>query len=179
MHGIVFFELHRFADAELPEGAWDRLLEGAGLKGRFYTPLHSYPDDELMRLVASASHIAGIEAQALVRRFGAFIAPGLLQMYRHLLEPQWRTLDVIEHTEAVIHAVVRVKNPGALPPVLRVERLGPAELVLYYVSARRMCALAMGISEGLAAHFGERLLLRQERCMLRGDAECRVRLTIQ
>ena len=84
----------------------------------------------------------------------------------------------ITHTEHVIHAVVRVKNPGALPPVLRVMRVGPNELVLQYVSARRMCALAMGIAEGMAAHFGEKLDLQQERCMLRGDPECTLRLKI-
>lgn len=178
MHGIVFFELHRFADAQLPEGSWDRVLEAAGLKGSSYTPLERRPDEELQRLIASASRLSGIEPQELLKQFGSFIAPGLLQMYRHLLQPQWLTLDVIEHTEAVIHAVVRVKNAGALPPVLRAMRVGPRELVLHYVSARRMCALAMGIAEGLALHFGEHLELEQERCMLRGDAECLLQLRV-
>jgi hypothetical protein len=179
MHGIVFYELHRFADAQLPVGSWDRVLEAAGLKGSIYTPLQSYPDQQLGRLVVAAAELAAVEPGLLLRQFGGFIAPGLLQMYRQLLQPQWRTLDVIEHTEAVIHAVVRSKNSGALPPVLRVMRVGPGELVLHYVSARRMCSLAMGIAEGLAQHFQERLELQQERCMLRGDAECLLHLTIR
>lgn len=178
MHGIVFFELHRFADSALPEGSWDRITEAAGLKGSFYTPLESYPDEQLFRLVAAASRLSGLAHEPLLQTFGVFLAPELMKMYRHLMKPSWRALDVIEHTEAVIHAVVRVKNPGATPPILRAARTAPDELVLHYSSKRRMCSIAKGIAEGIGRHFSEPLSIADEACMLRGDPECILRLRV-
>lgn len=178
MHGIIFFELKKFVDANLPEGTWEKLLAGANLSGRFYTPLLAYPDEEVAALVAEASQLIGVNAQDLLASFGEFIAPDLLQMYRHLFQPGWRTLDVIENTEAVIHAVVRSRTPGAQPPVLRTKRISPSEVELRYNSPRKMCSVAKGIMKGVAAHFGEPLASQELSCMNKGAAECVFRLRI-
>jgi hypothetical protein len=177
MHGIIFFELKKFVDAKLPEGSWEKILADAGVH-QIYLPTAQYPDAEVVTLVGAASRLAKTSAQNLLLGFGEFIAPDLLAMYQSLLKPSWRTLDVIENTETVMHTVVRLRNPGARPPVLRATRVSPSEVELRYGSPRKMCSIAKGISKGIAAHFGEKLEIEDRSCMLEGAPECVIRLRL-
>jgi len=77
--------------------------------------------------------------------FGEFIAPDLMATYPRLIRPEWRTLDVLVNAEQTVHKVVRLRNPGARPPLLRCARTTPEEVVITYASPRRLCALARGL----------------------------------
>jgi hypothetical protein len=85
-------------------------------------------------------------------------------MYGHLLKPEGRAIDVIDHTEGTDHAVVRVKNPDAKPPKLKTQRLSPNEVLLVCTSPRQMCGLAIGIGTGLGQHFQEKIIANQTMC---------------
>jgi len=67
---------------------------------------------------------------------------------------------------------VRHRNPGARPPELRCQRVGPDEVVVVYSSARKMCAVAKGIARGMARHFQETVAVNESACMLVGAKEC-------
>jgi hypothetical protein len=95
-------------------------------------------------------------------------------MYGSLIPREWRTLEVIEHSEETIHTVVRRRNPGAQPPELRCQRLGPDEVVVVYSSGRKMCGVAKGIVRGMARHFKETVAITESSCMLAGAKECRI-----
>jgi hypothetical protein len=60
-------------------------------------------DEELVRLVTTASTATKIPVPELLEDFGRELVPMYLSMYGHLLKPEWRTLDVVEHTEETIH----------------------------------------------------------------------------
>lgn len=174
MHGTIFVELKKYVESRLGAGAWPGLLTEAGLDARSYDPFDEYPDAEAGQLVAAATRLTKLPADAILRDFGEFIAPDLLEMYWGLIRPEWKTLDVIEHTESAIHEVVRLKQPGARPPRLRVARNGADEVVIDYESERRMCMVAEGIAQGLAKHFGESVSVEQSTCILRGDSRCSI-----
>lgn len=176
MHGTIFAELQKYVGAKLGPEAWPKLLAEAGLAERRYQPFEEYPDAEAGQLVATASRLTGLPAAAILEDFGEFIAPDLLEMYWAAIQPEWKTLDVIEHTERAIHTVVRLKNPGARPPHLRAERTGPDEVLVTYESERRMCRVAVGIAKGLARHFGERIEVDQPTCMSDGSPACLIRV---
>jgi len=178
MHGTIFTELEKFVGARLGPEAWGTLKTKAGFDAsRTFEPLESYPDEELTRLVVTGSEVTGIPVPALLEDFGEFIAPDLLEMYWGAIEPEWRTLDVIEHTESTIHTVVRMNQRGATPPYLRATRTAEHEVTVVYTSPRRLCAVARGISRGIARHYGETIELRDASCMHRGDAECVIVVT--
>lgn len=181
MHGIIFSELKKYADARLGARGWDKLLQRSGIGPRVYLPTQEYPDEEAAQIVAAAATIVGISAGAVLEDFGAFIVPDLMRLYGALVEPAWRALDVIEHTEAVIHRVVRLRNAGAKPPELLVSRTAPDHVVITYASARRMCGIARGIVHGLAAHYGDAVVVTEPSCMLEGAPACsiEVRLTAE
>src|ERR1700687_102849 len=125
MHGIIFTELRRFVDCSLPRGSWSQALRAANLENHAHVSLRDYSDAEFFSIVDATSKIAHKSMAETIEAFGAFIAPNLLSMYSILIKPEWKTLDVIEHTETVIHAVVRVNQAGAKPPELKCKRIGP------------------------------------------------------
>jgi predicted hydrocarbon binding protein len=176
MHGLIFVQLKKYASTRLGPEAWEELLHKAALKGRMYLPVQQYPDDELLALVRGISLRTGGDADGVFQDLGGFMAPELMRMYGSLLDRSWTTLDVLEHTENTIHRVVRARNPGARPPELRAERVAPNEVVVRYTSARRLCGIAKGIVRGLARHFAQTVTLEEPACMLRGDAECVLRV---
>lgn len=172
MHGTVFSELKKYVEEKLGPERWPDLLGEAGLGAKHFELLETYPDSDAVALVSAASRITGAPAADLLEDFGAFIAPHLIDMYWGLIEPEWKTLDLLEHTEEAIHKVVRLKNPGAQPPQLRVTRTGADRAVIEYTSERKMCPIAKGIVRGLAKHFAEVVEISEAECMHRGARRC-------
>ncbi len=174
MHGMIFSELQNYAETKHGRGTWSALIKKANLENRVYLPVQEYPDAEAVSLAMAASAMTGLPLSAVLEDFGQFIVPSLVRIYGHLLKPKWRTIDVIDHTEATVHKVVRVKNPGAKPPQLKTKRLGPDEVLLIYTSPRRMCGLAIGIAAGLGQHFREKIVSTQTMCMHKGATRCEI-----
>lgn len=174
MHGTIFFELKKYMERHYGENAWREVLNAAGLMHRNYDVMSDYPDTEALTLVGTASRILGKPVSAILEDFGEFIAPDLLHMYGGAVNSSWKTLDVIEHTEQQIHRVVRLNNPSAKPPELKVNRTSEDSVEIDYTSARKMCSVAKGIVRGLARHFNEEFTLSEETCMLKGDGACRI-----
>jgi hypothetical protein len=174
MHGIVFSELQKFVVSKHAHAGWKAVTEKAGLAHQVYLAAGQYPDSEIVSLVTAASAMTGEEPFQIVEAFGEFLAPSLLKMYGHLLNPNWKSLDIIEHTEGVVHAVVRTSDMNALPPNLRTRRAEPDTVILVYDSPRKMCAMAVGIGKGLARHFNETLSVHQTQCMHKGGQSCEI-----
>ncbi len=172
MHGIILAELKMFVEAKLGAGVWDRLLASSETEASSYKTTQSYPDEEVRKIVAAVSSHTRLTADAIFEDFGEFVAPHLLAMYQALVRPEWKTLDVVEHTEETIHAVVREQHPHALPPFLRVHRTAPGEIVIFYDSPRKLCFIAKGIVKGLGRTFGEDIRITEKRCMHAGAPDC-------
>lgn len=174
MHGVIFTELKKYVVARLGGQAWNDLLREAGMNGKVFLPSQVYDDAEMVTLVTTASRITGKPAGDILEDFGEFIAPDLLAMYQAQIDPRWKALDLIEHTERIIHRVVRVKVPGAEPPMLVTRRETPQRLVLSYTSPRRLCGVAKGLARGIGKEYKEELRVRESSCMLHGGASCEI-----
>jgi len=169
---LIFAELKKYVDTKLGAAAWPSLLTKAGLAGKLYMPVSTYPDAEAASLVTAASTLTGLTTDAILQDFGEFIAPDLLRMYGSLIRKEWGTLDILERTEQTIHRVVRTQNPGAEPPQLVSKRTSETEVLITYTSARRMCGVAKGIVRGIARERGENVVISEETCMLLGGTKC-------
>jgi predicted hydrocarbon binding protein len=178
MHGIVHAELRDFATAWLGRDAWSETLSSAGVPGKVYLLSETYPDEEFVALLAALAEATGESPGVLLEQFGAASVPGLLRTYGTFVEPNWRTLDVVEHTEEVIHRTVRMQHAGADPPRLHSERAGPNEVRVLYDSPRRLCAFGVGVIRGIAAHYGEDVRVAQPLCMNQGDTRCEIMVTL-
>jgi len=174
MHGIIFNELRKYATARLGPGAWEMLLTSADLGGKTYLATQRYPDEEVVALVGAASAAASLDASVVLEDFGEFIAPDLIGMFRSLIRPEWRTLDVVARTEDTIHKVVRLRYADAAPPYLKATRIAANHVQIIYTSPRKLCFIAKGIVKGLAKHFNEEIRLDEPECMILGGRECRM-----
>lgn len=174
MHGIIFAELEKFVTLAQGAEQWQRILAQAGLPDRVFMAVGTYPDADLMKLVQGASVVTQKPAAELLEGFGEFITPTLFSMYRAVIAPAWRTLDLVENTESVIHKVVRTR--GGTPPVLAVQRIDATHLVVTYGSKRKLCALARGIILGIAKHYREAVAITEPACMLAGAKTCRLQV---
>ena len=172
MHGLIFSELKKFVVARVGPDAWNKVVAESGLGDKMFLPNQVYNDGDLVALVTAASKLTGIPAAALEEAFGEFIAPELLRMYQAQVNPAWRTLDVVEKTEGVVHRAVRLKVPGAQPPRLVTTRTSPTEVVLEYTSTRKMCPVAIGIIKGVGRHYKEDIKVIESECMLKGAPRC-------
>jgi hypothetical protein len=155
MHGTIFTLLKRYVQTQYDHSTWVRLLEASGLSAADFNHKEVYPDEHMYALVGHAAEMTGIPAGELHEKFGEYLVPDLMYMYQKYLDPNWRTLDMLEHTEGRMHTQVRREHIENAPPVLDIKRLNENELLINYVSARRMGGLAVGIVRGVAAYYDE------------------------
>lgn len=178
MHGIVFGELKKFVDKTLGGDTWRIALQKADLGNRVYVPIKVYPDTEIQALLATLSNLTGLDTPGILAEFGTFISADLLLLFRRQIQKSWNVMDLFEQIEDTIHNVVRLRNPGAKPPQLRVERLNPENLIIHYTSTRRMCALGIGLIKGIANQFGDPITVNESTCMLHGDRSCTIHIKL-
>jgi hypothetical protein len=155
MHGTSLTLLKRYVQTQYDHSTWVKLMELSGLDKMEFDHKTVYPDEHIYALVGHAARITGLSAGELHEKFGEYLVPDLMYMYQRLLKPEWKTLDMLEHTELTMHKQVRHEHVDNSPPVLEVSRLGPNELMIDYVSPRRMGGLAVGIVRGVAAYYDE------------------------
>jgi hypothetical protein len=153
MHGVIVNQLRLFVVSTHGRDLWNRMRADSQVEIAAVPAIdRTYDDADVLALVRAAATASDVDLQDLLEQFGVFLAPALLRIYEPLLQPEWRTLDVIERTEERIHRVVRRQDDKAAP--------------------RHRAVVARGIMHGLATHFHERLDIEEPTCMLRGDAAC-------
>ena len=177
MHGRILWQFRDYVESQHGKGAWKTVLKTAGLEERVYLS-QAYPDAEAFSLLKAASKVYGKSVANLLQEFGEFTVPALLGMYSHLIEPEWRTLDVIEHAEKLAHGAVRQHERGAAPPYLCTRRVNSQKVILTYDSPRKMCAFAVGIGLGLGKHFQEKIAIQHNPCVYLGGDHCEITYTV-
>ena len=175
MHGVVFQSFESFLASTHGPGR-----SAAVLAGRSYAADETYPDEELAFLADRAAGVTGIDADDLYRELGRYTAlTTFLAMFPDYYASHAGARSFLLDIEAEIHRVVRRTVPGAYPPHLRVVPLGSVGVVVSYTSARRLCRLLEGLVLGTAEHYGERAVLEETQCMLRGDAACAFHVEVE
>lgn len=178
MHGSIFVELREYVGATYGAGQWEAVLDGSGIGHKDYVANQVYPDLDAVRIVAAAADRTGRPLHELLEDFGEYLAASLIERFVSLVDPGWKTLDLLEHVEETIHTVIRASNARADPPRLRCRRLSRTEVVVEYDSPRKMCSLAKGLIRGLARFYGDPIVLEESACMLKGDAACELNVRL-
>jgi hypothetical protein len=173
LHGSILYGFKAFVTARHGEAGWRAIAESGG-EGGWYHSTRPYPDQELSLLVEATASLEGRTVSVLLEDFGASLVPMLVSLYGAFIKPTWRTLDLLANTETVIHRTVRLQDQTAHPPHLRIHRISSTEVHIEYRSERRLCALAIGICRGVAAHYGEEITISHPECMATGAPACRI-----
>jgi hypothetical protein len=158
MHGSIFLFLKRFVENSMNYSAWVNILHSEGLSQRAAEPYRMnqvYPISELLTIMLAAALQQGIAYGEFQRRFGEFLVPDLLLVFKRFIDPSWSTYEMLLHVGSHMHGGIRRENERTNPPPLHVTAVGRKLLVIDYHSKRRMSGFAIGIIKGLAAHFNE------------------------
>lgn len=173
MHGLIFFYIQKFAEGIAKERrSVSPRRTTVSSPPKTFLPTKSYPDEDAVSLLSAVAEVAGQPLSSLLETFGGFLGTHLVKVAGQHVDPAWRTLDLVEHTETVIHTMVRATTPEATPPVIETARTAVDEVQVIYASSRKLCRLATGIIRGVADHYGESVEIHEESCMLDGAPFC-------
>lgn len=176
MKGIIFNLLEEVLTQKLGPDTWDDLLKSVQDEGSF-TSLGSYPDERFVKLVNAAAGLLHQPSDAVIRWFGSEAIPLLEKKYPAFFARHQATRPFLLTINAIIHPEVRKLYPGADTPDFDLDASSPDVLVMGYRSKRKLCALAEGLIDGAARHYGERVSIHHGECMHRGDPQCRLTLS--
>ena len=162
MLGMVFTEFVEMVESRFSPEMVDEIIEAVGAPhGGAYTAVGYYPHEEILAMVTALSQRTGVPVTDLVRAFGRHLlgrfAVGHAEMFRH----HAGLFDFIASVDGHIHVHVRRLYEQASLPRFSVLARDARRIELLYESTRSMQDLAVGLIEGAADHFGEKVTVGQ------------------
>jgi Haem-NO-binding len=154
MKGILFTDFVAFMERELPAAAGE-------VEVGTYSSLGTYPEDELLALVARAGEAAGIPVSDILRRFGAHLFRTLATLYPVFVDGVGSALELLGGIETYVHGEVKKLYPDAEFPRFEVQA-SSEKLELVYRSRRPLADVAEGMIRGCIAWFGDRVDLDRQ-----------------
>ena len=171
MTGVLFNVVEEVVDETLPEGTWDRALDGAGVRGA-YTSLGNYPDEQLVGIVGSISEQSGLPVPDVLRHAGQHGFGHLVERHPELVGDVDDLPTLLAQLDAVIHPEVLKLYPEATPPMFSVESSDDQLTTMRYTSPRQLCFLAEGLIHGAAEHYATAVTVTQSECVHEGGTSC-------
>lgn len=153
MKGVVFSEFLEFVEARHGADMVDDIIEASGAGGA-YTTVGTYPHAELVALATQLCQRTGQTMPEMLRRFGRHMAGVFERSFADYFARSTNLFEFLASVDDHIHVEVRKLYPDAELPTFEVAERDAQRLVLDYRSPRRMEALAVGLIEGAASHFG-------------------------
>ncbi|WP_035054573.1 heme NO-binding domain-containing protein [Andreprevotia chitinilytica] len=164
MLGMVFTEFVEMVESTYSPELADEMLVAANLPhGGAYTAVGYYPHDEIIRLVVTLSQLTGTPVETLVQAFGRHLLRVFVRAYPSFFTSKKDIFELLASVDAEIHREVRKLYPDAQLPRFEVLQRDARSMTLTYRSPRSMEALAMGLMEGVAEHFGTPVTISQEK----------------
>jgi hypothetical protein len=152
--GAIFKMFEDFVESTYGPDAFEDLLDTTELiTAEPFVGPGTYPPEDLMALVGTATSAHEIGVEELLRAFGRHAFPALASSVSSLLEGIDHPLTFLAHLESVIHTEVRKLDPKASPARFSVSEAGPTELLLHYRSPFGLFALVEGFLDGLGAWY--------------------------
>ncbi len=154
MLGLVFTEfIEMVEDRFSPEVADAMLVAAPSSSNGSYTAVGYYPHEELVGQVVQLSKLTGVAVGDLVRTFGAHLMQRFTALYPAMFERHTTLFGFAAAIDGEIHVEVRKLYDKAALPRFQVLHRDERRMRLLYRSPRHMESLAMGLLEGLAAHY--------------------------
>ncbi|MFM2590231.1 heme NO-binding domain-containing protein [Vibrio sp. TBV020] len=158
MKGIIFTEFMDLVEQKFGLEVLDSLLENTGDSG-VYTAVGSYDHRNLVKLIVQLSKHSGISPEELQRVFGQSVFNNLYNTLpdNNSLQACKTSFQFIKLVEDYIHIEVKKLYPEANPPSFDFVSESETEMIFDYVSARCMSHVCLGLLEGCAEFFDEKL----------------------
>ncbi|MGR6837145.1 heme NO-binding domain-containing protein [Syntrophomonas erecta] len=136
----------------------EALMTRGWSRQRIITPLEDIPDNEPREIVAWVAQKVGKTPQQVWREIGRSNIASFHQAYPSYFDR--KSLKDLLVMMDELHLQLTRKIPGATPPRLLAELHGPREMELTYQSPRGMFDYFLGLLEGCADFFQEKLEIK-------------------
>jgi hypothetical protein len=156
MHGIIFNQFYKFIREAHGFDMLSQIKKESSIGHKFHDATKAHPDEELISILEAGAKVTGVPRDKLLESFGRHIVPNLLQTYKAYIDGKWKSLDMLESVESVMHKAVRATNPEAAPPELSIKRVSDKEVHIEYFSKRNMLSFGLGLIQGIGDHYSER-----------------------
>jgi len=178
MYGVIFDFLRQYVvEKHGGKETWGALLKANGYNYKIYFPVEEYPDEEMVKLVSTASKALDLPIPVVLEDFGTYVGPKLTSFYGvYIKDESWKTFDVVEAAGNSIHDSIHSGNPKRQPPELSAARESDDLLVVKYRSHRKLCHVVRGILKGLGDQYGEQFEIDETQCMHDGADKCVMRV---
>lgn len=173
MKGVINKGIQELVEEKFGLEAWEEVKRRAGCHEPFFATHREYPDEMTADLVEAAAGALGLPPTDVLVEFGRYWVPNTgrrsYPAYFKLLGSSSRELLLNLNR---VHEQVTRNLPGASPPRFEYEELPDGRLLIHYDSERRLCAVLLGLIEGVGTLFDEELSVREISCALEGDPRC-------
>lgn len=154
MKGVIFNITENFITDKFGEDKLDEILESCKLETTtpFVGP-GTYPDSDLMQIVAKASEILKIEPGELVKQLGQYAFFKLAERFPEYVTPYSHPKDFLKTVDGMIHVEVKKLYTDTQLPTFVYSEPSPNELTITYYSKRKLYAFMEGLINGVAEYF--------------------------
>ena len=158
MKGSVVKCLEDLVCSEFGKDKWQKSLEKAGVKkGTLFLPTSNIDDSQVIEIVGAVCSTLNITLEQAADAFGDYwINVYCIKMYSPYFR-RYKTAKDFLLTLNKIHVDITEMVEDAHPPKFTFEWLNDKTLVMHYQSHRGLIDFAVGITKGLAKHYGENL----------------------
>ncbi len=180
MKGIIFNLLEAFIVENLGEDKYDEIEDKCELQTTepFVGP-GSYPDEDILAIVISASDEFNISVDDFFRRWGRFCVPILAEKFPGFFEKSKTAKEFLSQVDNMHYTEVVKLYKDAVPPKFIYEDPGADKLIMHYTSERKLCHLMLGLIEGVGDQYETTIEIIQTKCLLEGDESCDIELTFK
>src|SRR4030065_2479676 len=108
MKGVVFNLLEAYIEENLGEGKYEEILDECTLMSKEpFVGTGTYPDQDLMAIVAETIKVAGVPLSEALRSFGRFCFNKLAEKYPDFVNPYTHPKPFLTSVESIIHVEVK------------------------------------------------------------------------
>lgn len=172
MYGLVNLGVRDMVVDAGGEELWTQVRTKAGILDDDFQSMQSYDDSVTMSLVNAASETLSTPADVLLRGFGYhWIGYTSREGYGPLLDVTGASLVEFLNNLDRMHARIAISMPELHPPVFSCRQLDHDVLEIEYTSTREgLAPMVIGLLEGLAERFNERVVVTQTQVRPAPDA---------
>jgi hypothetical protein len=155
MKGIVFTEFLVLVENEFGLEVVQQIIDECELDTEgIYTSVGTYSHKDMFKMVGKLSEIKGIPVPELLVVFGEYFFTTLKDKYPVFVEKP-NLFNFLNSIDEYIHPEVLKLYPDAELPRFDTEIKSDIEMILNYISSRKMSDLAIGLIKGAAKYFKE------------------------
>ena len=161
MKGIVFSEFLELVEDKFGLEVVNQIIDGCELESEgIYTSVGTYSHKEMFLMVAKLSELKGIPVPDLLQLYGRYFFNVLSSGYPQFMD-QPNMFVFFESIDDYIHPEVLKLHPEAELPQFKSTIINKNEMSLLYTSSRKMADFAIGLINGAADFYNNKVLLEK------------------